>query len=201
MTVFVADNCAIAPARARDMAVEIVVETAAHIAAREALLDRQMGPNRRRKSSEALRRGRLPAEGLALAAVDGEGNLVGTVRLWNVAAGADTNGTAIPALLLGPLAVDASAEGLGVGSRLLRAAIAKARDLGHGANLLVGDAPYYARFGFSAGSTGALAMPGPVERSRFLALELVDDHLSGAAGVLMATGRRMSERRLFSQAA
>ncbi|MAY60636.1 MAG: GNAT family N-acetyltransferase [Rhizobiales bacterium] len=183
------------------MAVEIVAETAAHVPAREALLDRQMGPKRRLKSSEKLRRGRLPAEGLALSAVDGEGNLVGTVRLWNVAAGVDVDGTAIPALLLGPLAVDASAEGLGVGSRLMRAAISKARDLGHGAILLVGDAAYYERFGFSAGPTGALAMPGPVERSRFLALELVDDHLAGAAGVLTATGRRMSERQLFSQAA
>lgn len=193
MTVFVADNCAIA--------VEIVAETAAHVAAREALLDRQMGPKRRLKSSEKLRRGRLPADGLALSAVDGEGNLVGTVRLWNVAAGVGADGKAVAAVLLGPLAVDASVEGLGVGSRLMRAAIARAGELGHGAILLVGDAPYYERFGFSSGPTGALAMPGPVERSRFLALELVDDYLAGAAGVLTATGRRVLERRVFHRAA
>ena len=94
MTVFVADNCAIA--------VEITVESAAHVAAREALLDRQMGPKRRLKSSEKLRRGRLPADGLALSAVDGEGNLVGTVRLWNVAAGVGADGKAVAAVLLGP---------------------------------------------------------------------------------------------------
>ncbi len=201
MTVFVADRCVLAPAQAGQTAIEITVESAAHVVAREALLDRQMGPNRRLKSSEKLRRGRLPAEGLALSAVDGEGRLVGTVRLWNIAAGVDAEGVAIPALLLGPLAVDASTEGQGVGSQLMRAAIEKARALGHGAILLVGDAPYYERFGFSAGLTGALAMPGPVERSRFLALELVDDHLAGAAGVLTATGRRVSERRRFRLAA
>ena len=50
----------------------------------------------------------------------------------------------------------------------------EARRLGHRAILLVGDAPYYQRFGFSAEKTASLAMPGPYERHRFLALELVD---------------------------
>jgi predicted N-acetyltransferase YhbS len=56
----------------------------------------------------------------------------------------------------------------------MRHALSEAARLGHGAVLLVGDAPYYARFGFSAEKTGALALPGPVERDRFLAVELVD---------------------------
>lgn len=202
MTVFAVENCVPEnPSIPLGAEIAIVAETAAHVAAREALLDRQMGPNRRRKSSEALRKGRLPAEGLAFSAVDETGRLVGTVRLWNVAAGIDRAGNPVPALLLGPLAVDAACEGQGVGSKLMRHAIATARDLGHGAIILVGDAPYYQRFGFSAGLAGALAMPGPVDRSRFLALELVDNHLSGAAGVLTATGRYVSERRRIRLAA
>ncbi len=68
-------------------AFSIEQEKALDLYAREALLDRAMGPGRRRKSSEKLRRGRLPAEGLAFAARDAFGNLIGTVRLWNVAAG------------------------------------------------------------------------------------------------------------------
>ena len=75
------------------------------IYAREALLDRAMGPGRKRKSSEKLRRGRLPAEGLAFAARDAFGNLVGTVRLWNV-----VSGNGVSALLLGPLAVAPSSR-------------------------------------------------------------------------------------------
>lgn len=181
--------------------VRIISEQFCHVSARENLLDAQMGPGRRRKSSEALRRGRRPAEGLAFAAVDGEGALVGTVRLWNVTAGIGQNGRPVPALLLGPLAVDSAIEGRGVGSMLIGQAIEKARSLGHGAIILVGDAPYYGRFGFSADFTGALAMPGPVERSRFLAIELVDNHLSGAAGVLIATGQLASARRRFRLAA
>jgi len=181
--------------------IKIVSEQAHHVSARERLLDTQMGPGRRRKSSEALRRGCRPAEGLAFAAVDGKGALVGTVRLWNVAAGIGQDGRPVPALLLGPLAVDSTSEGCGIGSLLISHAIEKARQLGHGAIILVGDAPYYGRFGFSADFTGALAMPGPVERSRFLAIELVDNHLSGVAGVLVATGRPASARRWFRLAA
>ncbi|MBN9549709.1 MAG: N-acetyltransferase, partial [Alphaproteobacteria bacterium] len=55
----------------------------------------------------------------------------------------------------------------------------------------VGDAPYYGRFGFSADRTGTLAMPGPYERHRLLALELKDGALDGAKGTIKATGRRI----------
>ena len=54
--------------------------------------------------------------------------------------------------------------------------------------LLVGDAPYYARFGFSAAPTGALRLPGPVDRARFLGLELAPGALAGARGLVAATG-------------
>jgi predicted N-acetyltransferase YhbS len=93
-------------------------------------------------------------------------------------------------LLLGPLAVDPAHQGNGLGGRLMRHAIAAARMRGHGAILLVGDAPYYGRFGFSAEKTGALRMPGPYEQHRLLALELVPGALAGARGLIGATGRR-----------
>ena len=57
--------------------------------------------------------------------------------------------------------------------------------LGHKAVLLVGDAPYYARFGFEAALTTGLALPGPVDRARFLAFEIVDPGaLDGAEGMV-----------------
>lgn len=166
--------------------IAIVAEQPGYVAAREALLDRAMGPGRRRKSSEKLRRGRRPAEGLAFLAKNEEGSVVGTVRLWDVTAGECGPG----ALLLGPLAVEPTIRSAGVGSALMRHAIAEARRLGHAAILLVGDAPYYARFGFSAALTAKLAMPGPYERERFLALELRDGALDGVEGVLQAAGRK-----------
>lgn len=169
----------------------VMAETLADIPAREALLDRAMGLKRRKKSSEKLRRGRRPSEGLAFVARDEAGGVVGTVRLWDVRLG--EGGPA--ALLLGPLAVDQMMKSGGIGSALMRHAIAEAARLGHGAILLVGDAPYYARFGFSADKTGSLAMPGPYERDRFLALELVVGALDGAKGVLKAAGRKLKSER------
>ena len=163
----------------------IAAETPCDVTPREMLLDRAMGPGRRRKSSEKLRRGRLPAEGLAFVARDADGRVVGTVRLWDVDAGG------VPALLLGPLAVDPAVKSSGIGSALMRHAVAEAERRGHGAILLVGDAPYYARFGFSAEKTGRLAMPGPYECHRFLALELRDGALDAADGVLAAAGRKV----------
>ena len=147
-----------------------------------------MGPGRKRKSSEKLRRGRKPSEGLAFVARDGDGRVVGTVRLWDVAR---TRASHRRRLLLGPLAVDPSLKNAGIGSALMRHAIAEARRLGHRAILLVGDAPYYERFGFSADKTGSLAMPGPYERHRLLALELEAGALDGACGLITAAGRKL----------
>lgn len=177
-------------------AFSIEAETPRDVAARDALLDRAMGPRWRRKSSEKLRRGRLPAEGLAFVARDADGRVVGTVRLWDVAM-ERARGTA---LLLGPLAVDPAQKSAGIGSALMRHAIAEAARRGHGAILLVGDAPYYTRFGFSAEKTDALAMPGPYEKHRFLGLELEAGALDGARGVLKAAGRRAESVR-FQRAA
>lgn len=177
-------------------AVAIVAETAADVAAREALLDDAMGPKRKAKSSEKLRRGRRPSEGLAFVARDASSAVAGTVRLWDVTLG--EGGPA--ALLLGPLAVAPSLKSAGIGSALMRHAIAEAARLGHAAILLVGDAPYYGRFGFSAARTGSLAMPGPYERHRLLALELVDGALDGVQGTLKAAGRKLKAQELTSAA-
>jgi predicted N-acetyltransferase YhbS len=170
----------------------IAAETPADVVARENLLDRAMGPDRRRKSSEKIRRGRVPAEGLALVARDADGHVIGSVRLWNVEAGITTEGNPVDALLLGPLAVDADHEGKGIGSALMRAAITEAHKRDHGAILLVGDAAYYERFGFFPDKARHLVMPGPFERSRFLALELKAGWLEGAAGMIVASGRKLA---------
>ena len=167
----------------------ITAETTADIAAREALLDRAMGPGRKKKSSEKLRRGRRPSEGLAFVARDVAGAIVGTVRLWDVRLG--ENGP--KALLLGPLAVEPSLKSAGIGSALMRHAVTEGARLGHKAILLVGDAPYYSRFGFSSQKTGALAMPGPYERHRLLALELSPSALDGAHGTIRAAGRKAAK--------
>ncbi len=173
------------------VAFSVVAETDQQSAAREALLNRAMGMNWKRKSSQKLRRGRRPSEGLAFAATAEDGALLGTVRLWDVATGDGRS-----ALLLGPLAVEPSLKNAGIGKSLMLHAISEAVRLGHKAILLVGDAGYYRRFGFTADKTGALSMPGPYERHRFLGLELVPGALDCAAGVLRPTGRKTPSVRI-----
>ena len=167
--------------------------------ARESLLDRAFGPARFAKTCERLRAGRLPAAGLSLVArvralgggvevgqIGGQDlvgqDLVGTVRLWHVDAGG------VPALMLGPLAVDARYRNYGIGARLMEDALDRAAALGHAAVLLVGDAPYYARFGFERRHTRGLRLPGPVEAERFLGLEVTPGAFAGAEGLVRPTG-------------
>jgi predicted N-acetyltransferase YhbS len=157
-------------------------ERACDVVAREALLDACFGSNRELRTCQRLRDGRVPAEGLALSAIAG-GRLVGTLRLWHVSVGG------VRALVLGPLAVDPSCRGVGVGASLIKRALAAAAARGHSAVILLGDAPYYARFGFSALKTGELSLPGPFQRERLLALELRDGALDGIRGMILPTGR------------
>jgi len=166
----------------------IRAERASDAVAREALLDACFGENRQTRTCQRLRDGRAPAEGLALSAVR-EGRLVGTVRLWHVSAGG------IPALMLGPLAVEDSSRKLGVGAALMDHALAAATARGHRAVILLGDAPYYARFGFSTAGTSKLSLPGPFERDRLLGLEFVEGALDGAWGMIAPTGDRQPKAR------
>ena len=117
-----------------------------------------------------------------------KGKLVGTVRLWHVSAGGK------PALVLGPLAVDESCRNLGIGAALINHALAAATARGHGAVILLGDAAYYQRFGFSAEKTAKLSLPGPFERERLLGVELRDGALDGAAGLIVPIGAAAPRR-------
>ena len=162
-------------------------ERSIDIPARERLLDAALGPARFAKPSERVREGRFASHRLSFVAIE-NGRVVGTVRLWNVNAGLGR-----PALLLGPLAVAADARNRGIGTMLIERAVREARKLGHRAILLVGDAPYYSRFGFSAEKTGALRLPGPYEQHRLLGLELRRGALDGARGPIRASGGRIPE--------
>jgi predicted N-acetyltransferase YhbS len=163
-------------------------ERASDEAAREALLDACFGENRHARTCQRFREGRAPAQGLAFSVIRG-GKLVATVRLWDVNAG----GT--PAVLLGPLAVDPSCRGLGLGTAIVHRALAAAQARRHPAVVLLGDPPYYSRFGFSAEKTGRLALPGAFETHRLLALELQGGALDGAAGMITPSGALLPKSR------
>jgi predicted N-acetyltransferase YhbS len=166
----------------------IRTERASDVAAREALLDACFGANRSLRTCQRLRERRAPAEGLAFSALC-EGRLVGTLRLWHVSAGG------VRALVLGPLAVDPSCRTLGIGGALVSHALAAAKARGHGAVVLLGDAPFYGRFGFSALKARGLQLPGPFERDRLLGLELREGALDGASGMIAPTDMAAPPRK------
>lgn len=183
--------------------VSIRTEVARDVKAREVLLDEAFGLERYEKTCERLREGRVPARSLSLVA-ESEGRIIGTVRLWHVAIGS------LNALLLGPLAVSDDYRAQGIGARLIRAALNRAAMQGHKAVILVGDASYYSRFGFSADVMTKIDLPGPVDRARFLGLELKDGAFAEAHGVVAATGdavpstiltARKTRSRVMAQAA
>lgn len=146
----------------------------------ESLLDSCFGPDRHLKTCQRLRDGQLPAAGLSLVARDEQdGAIVGTLRFWDVLVGGRT-----PTLLLGPLAVDPARQSGGLGSRLMRLGLAEAAARGHKSVILVGDEPYYRRFGFERRVTEAMDLPGPVDRDRFLGLEFAAGALADAKGLV-----------------
>ncbi|MFU8777591.1 MAG: GNAT family N-acetyltransferase [Roseovarius sp.] len=130
----------------------------------EALYDLCFAPGREALSSYRLRDDVPPVRDLCLVVRDGEGILAGAIRYWPVRIGAAR------ALLLGPVAVHPTHQGEGLGGLLIRDSLERAAALGWERVILVGDAPYYSRFGFA--KLGAVGMPPPTNPERVLGLEL-----------------------------
>lgn len=167
------------PKTLRRVAVPVVMpELPQHADAIETLVDLGFGPERFRKTSYRLRDGIAPIAELGLVALLGK-QLVGTIRFWEVTL---ENGP--KTLLLGPLAIHPDRQGQGIGRALMEEGLAKARDAGWQAVVLVGDAPYYTRFGFRRDLAQNLTLPGPVDPARFLGLELNPGALQGAQGMV-----------------
>lgn len=151
----------------------------------EHLLDLCFGPQRRTKTSYRLREGSRAVEGLSQVIRDEEVGISGAISYWPLAIGA--RGTR--ALLLGPLAVHPLRQNIGIGRFLMNETLAAAKLAGHKLVLLVGDAPYYARVGFTQVPEGQLLLPGPTDPKRLLFLELVEGALSEVRGLVMAAYR------------
>ncbi len=153
----------LAPADAQP---SLAAERPQDAAAVEALVLRAFGPGRYAKAAERLREGREPLPQLSFVAWE-SGRIVGCVRLWAVTVGA------APALLLGPIAVDADCRSQGLGGALVERACAAAAAAGHRLIVLVGDMPFFGPHGFAPAPKAV--MPGPVDQRRVLARALGED--------------------------
>lgn len=140
----------------------------------ESLYDLCFAPGRTALSSYRLREDVEPVAGLSILARDADGILGGAIRYWPVRVGDHD------ALLLGPVAVHPTRQGEGLGALLIRDSLERARALGWDRVMLVGDAPYYRRFGFTPLS--GVIMPPPTNPDRVLGQDLVPGAWAGVAG-------------------
>ncbi len=145
----------------------------------EQLLDLAFGPDRAGKTVYRLREGVAPIAELGTV-IREDGVLKGSLRFWPVVIGDKR----VPALLLGPVAVAPADRGKGYARTLIWQGLDRARELGYRIVLLVGDEPYYLKFGFTRAFTKALELPGPVDLNRFLGLELQPRALAGVSGMV-----------------
>jgi len=139
----------------------------------EALYDLCFAPGRTALSSYRLRDGVEKVAELCLVLRE-DGVLAAVIRYWPVLVSGK------PVLLLGPVAVHPTRQGEGLGGLLMHESLAEARRLGWERVLLVGDAPYYNRFGFE--KIEGVEMPPPTNPDRVLALELVPGAWEGVRG-------------------
>ncbi|MEN8894358.1 GNAT family N-acetyltransferase [Planktotalea arctica] len=140
----------------------------------EALYDLCFAPGREALSSYRLRDGVAPVAELTCVARDGDAILAGAIRFWPVRI------AQAEALLLGPVAVHPTRQGEGLGGALIRDSLARAQESGWERVMLVGDAPYYAKFGFHRLS--GVNMPPPTNPERVLGLALREGAWDGIAG-------------------
>jgi len=133
----------------------------------EHLLDLAFGIDRHGRTAYRLREGVAASAAASCAALDEQGALVGSLQSWPLAL-TGTDGAVTPLWLVGPIAVHPDRRNEGIGRAMLRRAL-EAIDGTAIPAVLIGDAPYYAPFGFDASRTQHWRVPGPVDRARLLA--------------------------------
>ena len=162
---------------------EIRLETDGDAPALSHLSAEAFGPGRFTRSAYRVREGVPPVKSLCLCGLL-DRSLVGGIRFTAIRIG-EAEGAA----LLGPLVVDPAVKGQGYGKALVEEGLARARGEGFALVLLIGDMPYYGRFGFQPVPPGQIILPGPVDPARLLAVELVPGALAGAAGAVKGYAR------------
>lgn len=141
----------------------------------EALFDLSFAPGREALSSYRLRDNVPPVADLCRVA-RADGIIGGAIRFWPVrVGGADS-------LLLGPVAVHPTRQGEGLGGGLIRDGLVRAQASGWGRVILVGDAPYYGKFGFQ--KLDDVTMPPPTNPDRVLGIALEPGAWDGVSGAV-----------------
>lgn len=141
---------------------------------------RVFGPGRFARSAYRVREGKGHLSRYCLVAHRGN-ELIASLRMTEITIGGRTG-----AALLGPVAVASENRNIGIGKRLMHEALEAAERGGTDLVVLVGDLPYYGRFGFKPVPLGQILFPGPVNPGRILAREIREGALQDFRGLIVA---------------
>lgn len=155
-------------------------ETPDDVAEVEYLLDTCFAPGRTALSSYRLRDDIEPLRDLCLVARDETRALVASIRYWPIRVG-EAGGEA---LLLGPVATHPTRQGEGLGALLIRRSLRLAEQAGWTRVILVGDEPYYRKFGFTREAALKIEYPPPVNPARLLARDLKPGAMAELSGMV-----------------
>jgi putative acetyltransferase len=129
---------------------------------------------------DKIREGENFIPGLSLIA-ESKGRLVGHILLSKIKI---TGSSVFDTLILAPLAVIPAFQKKGIGSRLVKRSVFKAKELGFNSIIVVGHKEYYPRFGFEKASKWNLKCPFRVPDEAFMAIELTKKALEDKAGTI-----------------
>ena len=158
--------------------IEILPETPSqHADAIEALYDRTFGPGHFAKTAERLREGNASLPEITRVAVE-DGRLIGVCRMWPIVVGTDK----IPALFVGPVAIDPDFQGQRLGLTVTGESIEAAIKAGWGAAVIIGSPRYFSELGFEKVAPDRFQFPGPQDMARVMVRDLAGraDDLAGA---------------------
>lgn len=167
----------------QDQEFQILLEKPEDEPALSALCQQAFGPGRFTRTAYRIREGTPPVAELSLSGWL-HGKIIAGIRFTAL-----TVGGAPGALLLGPLVVAPEYNGKGYGKTLVYEGLTHAKEEGFDLVILVGDLPYYGRFGFRQIPHGQIVLPGPVDPDRLLACELREGALAETAGMVQGMGK------------
>ena len=146
----------------------------------ENLLNLVFTPQRTMLGSYYFRKNVLKVGFLCKVIKNDFGHIVGSIRYWPVCIGTKK----LSCLLLGPLAVHPICQGEGLGAALVLETLVLAEKNGWERIIIVGDEPYYSRFGFKKKLAKDLIFPKRINQDRLLALELMPESFKKVKGVV-----------------
>ncbi|MEG0385720.1 MAG: N-acetyltransferase [Solibacillus sp.] len=147
-----------------------------------AFLDEEYSDKKEHELVHRIRKTEAFIPELSLVALDQEDSIVGHILLSKIKI--VDGDQAVDSLALAPVSVIPEYQKKGIGSRLIKAVLKKAEQLGYHSVIVLGHSEYYPKFGFKQAKLWDIQAPFDVPNEAFMALELTGKSLENVRGVV-----------------